>query len=183
MMLNLLGNVPDFDEPIEAMMICHEQILARMQGIENMCHEIVEEGLPAFSRQLDAWREAIRFIRHNIERHTRDEEEGLFPMIAHELGRPVDLMLFEHRWIKQSEQLLFDLFDSLTGNAASDGTHVREFAICAKEIAYFYRNHIREEDEVLFPAAKGVLTAEQKKELGDLMRKHRDLEEAAAMAG
>jgi hemerythrin-like domain-containing protein len=177
MMINLPGNVLNFDEPIEAMMKCHDIILAQMKRIEQMAAEIGQEGLPAFRRQVDQWREILSFIKYTIADHTRDEEEGLFPMVEHELGSAVELMRFEHSWIKQSEELFFNLFESLTASDADiDASEVGEFALSAKEIAYFYRNHIREENDVFLPPAKGVLTEEQKHELADLMRKHRSLE-------
>ena len=67
-------------------------------------------------------------------------------------------MRFEHSWIKQSEELFFNLFEYLTASDADiDASEVGEFALSAKEIAYFYRNQIREENDVFLPPAKGVL--------------------------
>ena len=108
--MNLYAPVPNFDEPIDALYICHDNILRRMKSIETMAAALTEQGPTALPGQIESWREIFSFFAHSIANHTRDEEEGLFPMLREKLGTPVDEMLAQHNWSEQTERWLA-LFD------------------------------------------------------------------------
>ena len=169
--------VPDFDRPIEALRICHENILARMDQIDVLAAQLLEEGAPCFSAQVPAWEEIVSFFRHAIADHTRDEEEGLFPLLDGRGGDVVERMLFDHRWVEQSEEVMIGRFEALrSGHHQLDNTAVRELALMSREVTRHYRSHIRHENEELFPAADQLLTESEKARLGAIMRSNRGIE-------
>ncbi len=174
--MNLYAPVPNFDQPIDALYICHDNILRRMQSIRHMVDQIATEGSGAFAGQIESWREIFSFIDHSIANHTRDEEEGLFPMLRDSIGGPVQEMLAQHDWAEETERWLRERFELLidteAGNAAG---MLQAFTSRATELARFYEDHIALENETIFPEARRALAEEQLAELGGLMRAHRRL--------
>ena len=181
--MELLGRIPNFDEPIEALYICHENILKRMRQMEELSEELLRDGADTFMRQKEYWRELLSFIRHTVANHTRDEEEGLFPMLARKADHELAHLLSDHRWANETEEWLHQQFDVFTSyeHIPSD-VHLQQFAGRARELAQFYSRHITFENEKLFPLAKTTLTDEQLSHLGSVMRKHRRIEMPAPVA-
>src|SRR5688500_13229570 len=89
----------------------HEQMIEEMGTIETLANESLAGSVSSFVRNVDGWRRIRAFIKDTLPAHTRDEEEGLFPLLENELASPVELMRFEHRWIDQTEELLFEMLD------------------------------------------------------------------------
>jgi len=170
--MNLYAPVPNFDEPIDALYICHDNILRRMDSIRHMADQIATDGDGAFSGQIESWREIFSFIDHSIANHTRDEEEGLFPMLRDRLGAPVREMETQHDWAEETERWLRERFELLI-DADDRAGMLPEFIRRATELARFYEAHIALENETIFPEARTALAGEQLAELGRLMRAHR----------
>jgi hemerythrin-like domain-containing protein len=173
--MELTGRVPDFDQPIDALYICHDNILRRIDQIDALAEAILCEGRFAFDRQAEVWREIFSFFRHSVGNHTKDEEGGLFPMLERELGEKVALLHADHERATQIEAWLVSTFEKMTAGEAATETVV-EFARRARELAHFYRVHISEENEILFPAARRILSPEQLRDLGAQMRRNRRIE-------
>lgn len=174
--MQLFAAVPDFNEPIDALYICHENILKRMSTIETMAQRILEQGDPAFREQIEVWREIFSFIDHSIANHTRDEEEGLFPLLGERIGTPLAGLQAEHEQAEENERWLAGRFaELLAPSTDATGTLLEEFAARAMALAGFYRRHIAVENEMVFPAARTALSDQEKMELGALMRRHRNI--------
>jgi hemerythrin-like domain-containing protein len=174
--MQLFASVPDFNRPIEALYICHENILKRMSMIDTMGREILAEGAAAFSRQIESWREIFSFIEHSIGNHTRDEEEGLFPLLAEHRGTPVENLLADHDEAERTEAWLAERFETLAADEETGTAEgLVEFADRALWLADFYRRHIALENEMVFPEAERTLTEEEKRDLGLKMRRHRNI--------
>ncbi|HVK40355.1 MAG TPA: hemerythrin domain-containing protein [Candidatus Kapabacteria bacterium] len=175
--MDLFQPVPDFDRPIEALYICHTNILKRMDQIDALAAQLLEDGAPVFGPQVQIWEELVSFFRHSIANHTRDEDEGLFPLLAGRGGAVVERMEFDHRWIEQSEETMINRFEALrSGEHPVSNTAVRELAMMAREVTRHYRDHIKHENEEVFPLAEQVLNDGEKGTLGGIMRKHRNIE-------
>jgi hemerythrin-like domain-containing protein len=174
--MDLFQPVPDFDRPIEALYICHTNILKRMDQIDALAAELLEDGAPVFNAQVAIWQELVSFFRHSIANHTRDEDDGLFPLLDGRGGAVVERMEFDHRWIEQSEETMINRIEALiSGEHPMSNTAVRELAMMAREVTRHYRDHIRHENEEVFPLAEQVLNDGEKRELTDLMRLHRGI--------
>jgi hemerythrin-like domain-containing protein len=175
--MNLFKPVPDFDRPIEALYICHSNILARMDQIDALAAQLLDEGTPVFTGQIPIWEEIVSFFRHTIANHTADEDEGLFPLMGERGGSIVERMEFDHRWIAQSEEMMINRFEALkSGEHPIGNTAVRELAMMAREVTRHYRDHIKHENEEVFPLADQLLDDAEKAMLGEIMRKHRKIE-------
>ena len=175
--MELYQPVPDFDRPIEALYICHTNILKRMDKIDELAAQLLEEGTPVFAAQIPIWQEIVSFFRHSIANHTRDEDEGLFPLLGDRGGEVVERMSFDHRWIEQSEETMINRFEALiSGDHPISNAAVRELAMMAREVTRHYRDHIRHENEEVFPLADEVLSDGEKSQLGTVMRRHRGIE-------
>lgn len=174
--MNLLGRIPNFDDPIEALYICHENILKRMSTIERMAEQIESEGAEGFRRTVETWHEIFSFLRHNVTNHTKDEEEGLFPLLRQGNGEQVEKLAEGHDHATRIERSMAERFERLSDSGSEPiDSELQAFAADARALCSFYREHIREENEILFPIAQNVLTREQIDSLGDLMRRHRNI--------
>jgi hemerythrin-like domain-containing protein len=175
--MELYAKVPDFDEPIEALYICHENILARMDRIGALSRALLQGGPQAFAPQIEQWRELLSFVEHTVANHTKDEEEGLFPMLRKHLEDEVVGCLADHTWAEDTEKWLREQFEVFTSYPHTPSeVHIEQFARRAGELAGYYREHIEKENRQVFPMAKELLSQEQLKHLGTLMRKHRRIE-------
>jgi hemerythrin-like domain-containing protein len=170
----------DFEKPIDALIACHREMLDQMARAERLAHELLVGGAPTYDLQAQEWIEIAAFFRSEMAEHTRDEEDGLFPLMVEQAPDCVERFTFDHRWIEQSEQIFLSRHDDLAASAPCvDSTRVREFALQALEIVGHYRRHIRMEEEDLFPVAQSVLNAEALTDLGSRMREIRDVEPTA----
>jgi hemerythrin-like domain-containing protein len=106
-----------------------------------------------------------------LEAHSKQEEEGLFPMMARRLGegdRTIEVMEFEHEKVEQH------LRDFLTeaeraGSSLSDD-EAQSIAVHAEQAYATLTQHFAKEEKNLFPLAETLLTGDEKEELGRLMR-------------
>jgi iron-sulfur cluster repair protein YtfE (RIC family) len=177
--MELYANVPNFDQPIEALYICHENILKRMNFLDELSTELLRKGPSHFASQVEYWRDILSFMSHTLPIHARDEEEGLFPMIAADQRNDNDISpyLADHSWAVETEHWLKGQFEVFTSNEhPPSDAHMQLFAERGQALARFYRDHIAKENEFLFPMARTILTKEQVDRLGHLMRKHRKIE-------
>jgi hemerythrin-like domain-containing protein len=173
--MQLLARIPNFDEPIDALEICHENILKRMDTMAALAGRIEERGTEALKDDREIWRELFSFITHNIANHSRDEEEGLFPLLREPLGAMIDELERDHGWAEETERYLIDAFEKMTDANIPAASDLKVFAERASSLAAFYRRHIEQENGVIFPAARTHLTEENLRRLGDLMRANRKL--------
>jgi len=175
--MNLLGRIPNFDEPIEALYICHENILKRMDTIERLAGLIESEGTTGLRRSVETWYEIVSFLRHNVANHTRDEEDGLFPILRERHPGQVEELVDDHGHAATIERSMAERFERLSSpDAEAADSDLREFVAEARALVEFYREHIRQENEVVFPMARKILTREELGELGRAMRRRRNIE-------
>ena len=171
----MFNRVPNFDEPIDALEICHENIVKRMETIATMAERIGTGGAGAFREQLDIWMEIFSFIRHSIANHSRDEEENLFPILRRTIGEKIDALEADHEWAEETEGFLQSEFEALRTMDGGDEMERRleEFAARAMALSRFYRDHIAKENAEIFPEARKVLSTGEIAELGAAMRRRR----------
>jgi hemerythrin-like domain-containing protein len=114
-------------------------------------HRLIEA---ATAGDLDAIADAIAFLERSSPRHFGDEEESLFPRLrAHDptLGPALDRIVAEHRDHEKRHARLRVRCDA--GDAPAVLTE-------AEALEATYRRHVAEEDEVIFPRARALLTPE-----------------------
>lgn len=103
--------------------------------------------------------ELLGLIRHHLDRHLRAEETALWPfLVPHLSAGEEERLAEEHRRIREA-------LDSLSAPDAPDRREVE------REVAVFIRlleEHIRNEEERVFPLAEARLTPE---DVGEIARR------------
>lgn len=156
-----IGAKPDsgFDDPIGMLADCHRRI-ERFSGI--LCRVAEQaEGGPLSAEESEAVEAALRYFEESGPRHNRDEEESLFPRLrstqaAGVLGQ-IDRLESEHRESEALHKEARELFTRWRSEGAlqkKDGARLRAITSRLKES---YGDHIRLEEEVVFPCASRVL--------------------------
>jgi hemerythrin-like domain-containing protein len=125
-----------------------EQVLNCLEKLANRC----EAGETLDS---DSALEALAFFRNFADRCHHGKEEGhLFPLLeARGFGRqggPTGIMLHEH---EEGRRLLAAMAGAVERDAP------REFVRHARAYVKLLREHIRKEDQCLFPMAAGILSS------------------------
>lgn len=105
----------------------------------------------------------ITEFKEALEPHSEREEEGLFPMLAAYIGResgPIAVMEYEHEQAKKHMARFLDEIERTSGNMEIDGA--RQITIYVIQAYLILTDHFLKEENVLFPMAERVLTAEDK---------------------
>jgi len=155
-----------FSEPTGLLSDCHRRIEMFLASLERIA---LAADRPLNSESRQALEAALRYFREAAPKHTADEEESLFPRLRQmkhpELEaaiRRLDPLEQDHR---RADALHADI-DRL-GRAclergfllAEESRRFREAILALIEI---YKEHIRIEDEDVFPPAGRMLTAADK---------------------
>jgi hemerythrin-like domain-containing protein len=164
-----------FDDPIGMLQDCHRRI-ERFVGLLGLIARQAE-GRALSAEECEAVEAAERYFRESGPRHNSDEEESLFPRMrqggAAEVLRDVERLEDEHR---QSEALhkeaseLFDLWMADGGLSVTDRNRLHAVTTRLEQI---YREHIRIEEQVVFPRASQMLDQKAVEAIGAEFRSRR----------
>ena len=123
---------------------------------------IREKGIEHLSKVLD-------FFDKDVGLHFRREEEALFPTLEKhtEVEKSLTrLLLEEHgqvwRWYDQLREKLVELQRDGSGSSEVVSTEVQDIS---RNIEHLLREHIKKEDESLFPLAKSLLGEKELEEI------------------
>jgi hemerythrin-like domain-containing protein len=154
--------VHGFSDPTGLLADCHRRIEMFLGALETVAQAgggpLAEEG----ARSLAA---ALRYFREAAPKHNADEEESLFPRMRRKGGPEAAAALArlaaledEHRWAEP----LHAEADRLGQRYLAAGRLTADEAAALRNavgrLAAMYREHIRVEDEVVFPAAARMLS-------------------------
>jgi hemerythrin-like domain-containing protein len=181
-----IGGKPDssFDNPIGLLSDCHRRIERFLQQLLLVADEAKAGELSGDQRH--ALETALRYFREAAPRHTRDEEDSLFPKLRAAGGAEIDAALQAldrleadhdaadgaHAEIDQIGQHWLE-----TGHIGQDA-HERLISLL-KTLANLYAGHIRLEDTEVFPLAKRTLTDAEVKAVGREMADRRGIDLSA----
>jgi len=155
-----------FAEPTGLLSDCHRRIEMFLATLVRVA-EFGERSLDGDARV--ALEGALKYFREAAPKHTADEEESLFPRLRQMQNPEVEAAIHtldplenEHR----RADLLHAEVDRLGRDwlqsgmlAASDAQHFRAYVA---ELGCIYKEHIRIEDEVVFPVAGRLLSERDK---------------------
>lgn len=135
----------------------HQNILKVIEAIKKECQKI-ENGQKV---DKEFFTIAIDFIRNYADKlHHAKEEDILFKAMCQDEAamhcNPIDQMLHEH-------DLGRDYVKNLEAGLANDNTS--DILINARGYAFLLEDHIFKEDNILYPMADQVLSAEKKQEI------------------
>lgn len=176
-----LGAKPlaDFTQPIELMQDCHRRVEAFLDSMIIVATQCADGVLTPMHRE--ALQTAVNYFRQGAPRHTEDEEQSLFPRLAQSDDPRAKMVLAAVESLEADHQhagfIHADIDEAcakwlsqpLSPKAVS---HLRTQLI---DLRWLYAEHIKIEEDTVFPLAAKVLTTEQLAEVGAEMSKRRSL--------
>lgn len=187
-MMDLFEMAPTFNDPLGMLRACHRRIERALTVIERLAEQEQAQGLDEPARE--ALRQTQRYFATGVPRHSADEEEPLFPRLraAHlpSAGtRPPDsaaLQLLqsveqEHEEAGAAHRELAALSEKLlqTGRfeIPEDRAHFCRLITALRQL---YQEHIRAEDNELFPLAVRTISAADQGAIGNEMAARRGID-------
>jgi hemerythrin-like domain-containing protein len=108
-------------------------------------------------------------LTDEVEVHSRQEEEYLFPLLAQHLdgGGPLPTMIAEHEGIREA----FQRFRTgLTAWLAGEDAACRDWVTAGRDLRGRFSLHMQKENLVLFPMARRLLSPAELEVLAEQMR-------------
>lgn len=170
-------------DPLRSLIDEHRAYVAVLDGLETALidlknrHWAMDEGLSK------GFREFFHFIDEETVRHNAKEEKALFPILRKKLiavgecspgdkpSTAIDIMEDDHAKVMQSGCLVFNLLGiaARLKDAESRNTVFQIAYDQGREIIETMRLHIFKENEVLFPRAQKLLSANEMEYVGEMM--------------
>ena len=172
-----IGARPDagFDDPLGMLRDCHRRI---ENFLRVLCHvaENQHEG-PLGAEERNAVRSALEYFRTGGQRHTLDEEESLFPrMHAARAGDCLNALARleeEHDEANRLHAEIDSLFLDWIASGQMSNARRESLRAAVGRLRSLYNEHIRVEEEVVFPGAAERLTPEALAAMGAEFRARR----------
>lgn len=172
---------PGFDEPIRLLMDCHRRIERFLGMLLRVADECAGGPLPVSHRE--AAEAALRYFTNAAPWHTEDEEHSLFPAmravgdarVADALSRLAHLE-HEHDRAEAAHAEVAMLMRRWLDDEALPAASLDRLRAHLTELRTIYQRHIAEEDDVIFPLAAEVLSAEAVAAIGKEMAHRRGLD-------
>jgi hemerythrin-like domain-containing protein len=175
-----IGQRPDhgFDEPLGLLRDCHRRIEHFLSVLMSISSQHAGEHLDTRSReQLEG---ALRYFATAAPRHTADEEQSLFPRLAaaHDPNSRKAIELVQRLECDHTDASVLHATVDRLGRQwlqagalpAGDAMSLRE---AVERLDSLYKSHIAVEDQQLFPAAAGLLSADDLRDIGQEMARRR----------
>jgi iron-sulfur cluster repair protein YtfE (RIC family) len=155
-----------FSDPTALLSDCHRRIEMFLGSLQQVA-PMIDQPLEANARL--ALEGSLRYFREAAPKHTADEEESLFPRMRRVENADVkaalatlDALETEHR---RADSLHAEV-DALGSEALQHGPlspdEAERFRDAVAELASIYKDHIRIEDDIIFPVAGRTLPATEK---------------------
>jgi len=166
-----------FAEPMGLLSDCHRRIEMFLGTLVRLA-EYVERPLDDDRRR--ALETALKYFREAAPKHTADEEESLFPRLRKLRDRGVEAAIRtldpleqEHRRANVLHEEVDRIGQAWLSEGVLSAADVQRFRSDVTELSSIYKEHIRVEDEVLFPAAGRSLSATEKAAIAEEMSARR----------
>jgi hemerythrin-like domain-containing protein len=172
-----IGGKPDsgFDDPLGMLVDCHR----RVERFLNILCRVAEraEGRALNGEETEAVEAALRYFHESGPRHNSDEEESLFPRLRAGDGKDVladvDRLEGEHMEAEALHHESAELYAKWRSEGGLDGADRGRLRAATGRLEAIYREHIRIEEEVVFPRAKKVLDRATVAAMGEEFRNRR----------
>src|SRR6478752_4534311 len=155
-----------YARPFELLGACHQRIVRSLDLLLRLCAHLGERGADAAAR--DAAADVLRYFDIAAPLHHQDEELHVFPALPEE---PLcALLIAQHREI---EALWQRLRAPLLELGALDAAGLQALNKAAADFVLLHEEHLRREDELVFPQAAARLDAVQQQAMGREMAARR----------
>jgi pyridoxamine 5'-phosphate oxidase len=167
---------PDFDQPVAVLKHCHGRIRKQLSTLENLLTHLPQHGADEQARQ--AAQAVLKYFDKAAHLHHDDEEQDLIPMLravaqgedAATLQALAPTILQDH---KDMDAMWQDLHEQLT--AIADGSGTQLSASTVQRFSQRYLSHMEREESTMAPMAMRLFSPEQMAQLGQAMRRRRDI--------
>ncbi len=151
--------------PTEVLKHEHQIILLVLDAAEREAHAIQDTG----AVRADRLEQMVDFFRNFADRCHHAKEENLLFVKMQERGMsaasgPIAVMLAEHTEGRGRVKAVAEALPRATGGDAAAATLVRDNLLAYVELL---RAHIYKEDNILYPMADQLFTAEDRQALGE----------------
>jgi hemerythrin-like domain-containing protein len=124
-------------------------------------------------RRKQVGQSALRYFGEAAPKHTADEEDSLFPRLR-QLDHPeiqsafatLDKLEEDHRWATGLHHKVEHLAAQYLSTGKLSDDEIAEFRSSVASLASMYQEHIRVEEELIFPLAARVLSDTEKTAIG-----------------
>jgi hemerythrin-like domain-containing protein len=172
-----IGGKPDagFDDPLGMLVDCHR----RVERFLNILCRVAEraEGRALSGEETEAVEAALRYFSESGPRHNSDEEESLFPRLRAGEGKDVlaevDRLEGEHFEAEALHHETAELYSRWMAEGGLEGADRGRLRAATGRLEKIYGEHIRIEEEVVFPRAKAVLDRETVAVMGEEFKRRR----------
>jgi len=155
-----IGAKPDsgFDNPIGMLSDCHRRIERFLDVLFQVARHAQGKALDAGEQA--AVESAVRYFRESGPRHNLDEEESLFPRLK-DLGAVAVLdemnrLLSDHAEAAPLHEEVDALYAKWIADRALDEADSARLLAVTGRLVQLYGDHIRVEEELVFPCAAGL---------------------------
>lgn len=160
------GKTHSFSEPTGLLSDCHRRIEMFLGSLVQVA-PLLEKPLDADART--AMETSLRYFREAAPKHTADEEESLFPRLRRMDNPEVEAALGtldplerDHRRADSLHAQVNRLGRKCLNAGSLSSEDAREFAQAVAGLSSIYQEHIRIEDELVFPVAGRMLSSSDK---------------------
>lgn len=163
-----------FDEPFEMLLACHERVERMLGLLERLATHLDAQGCDDAARR--AAQDVMRYFDLAGPAHHEDEERHVLPLLA--AGPDAALQALAQR-LRQDHQTMTGQWQAvradLAGAAEGRWPAAPDAARTARWRAYatLYREHVRAEEALAFPAARARLDAAGQAAMGREMAARR----------
>jgi hemerythrin-like domain-containing protein len=168
-----------FSDPTGLLSDCHKRIETFLGSLQALA-DLIDRPLTEDARA--ALESALRYFRDSAPKHTADEEESLFPRLR-QLQDPeiesalksLDALEGDHRKAEALHAEEDALGIQCLDKQYLPATEAARFRRAVSDLASTYRQRIRVEDDIVFPAARRKLSSPQSSAIADEMANRRNL--------
>jgi hemerythrin-like domain-containing protein len=165
-----IGAKPDsgFDDPIGMLKDCHRRI-EHFLGILCLVAERAK-GRTLSGEEAAAIQAALHYFRVGGQRHNADEEQSLFPRMRQQCAadelKEIGALEHDHRHANHLHDEAERLYSSWIEQGALSRAGEEALLSATSQLKQLYEEHIRTEEQIIFPRASKSLTPESMAAIG-----------------
>lgn len=156
-------SAPGFEEPFEMLEACHGRIERMLRLIDRLQERLQDNGQDPFVRQ--AAEDVMRYFDMAAPLHHEDEERHVFPPLMAGSDVAVKALVLrliqDHRQMEVAWQNARAVLLSLAKQGAPAHTSLTVWQkVALNDFARLYRQHLDDEEKVVYPKSRTLLSTE-----------------------
>lgn len=169
----------NFSNPTGLLSDCHRRIEMFLGALKVVATTIDQ---PLSEETAQALTAALRYFREAAPKHTADEEESLFPRLrgvndpdARAALAQLEQLEKDHQWADALHAEVDRLGQRYLSKTRLSPVEVEKFRTAVDQLGSMYHQHIRVEDEMIFPVAARVLSQDDRASIAREMADRRNI--------